>query len=339
MSAFGDWDGTDGSSAWTDEALSAKPEAAEEPVPVAAEPAERDPIVERLIADPMGAVDVIRQYAQHEADYPVAQAIERWESGEEDPDVIADELRDRHGLETAVRFVQHWHEADAEWHDPPPVPETAVEWATREQQRVAYLESLQQAEQAERAQAQQVQLDAEIQEAFNEGVKATRARHAALTAGRAGVTFAQLAPIINQLGATANPNSPDEARQTGEQLYRQAVELVRGMKEADLVASFETPQEMAIRTGYMPGAAEIEERRNALSPEDERLNLFVNALDVSRTAPRPTLAEALHAEFDADEARTRWFAQQFQLSDDATRTDPKKSSQPRASTVSDGWHV
>lgn len=336
---FDGWDGTDGTDAWTDDALTAQPEPTPDAVEGPPDAAPRDPHVQALLTDPLGAVEVIRHYAQHETDSAVADAIERWESGEEDPDVIADELRDRHGYDLAARFVQHWHAEDAEYADPPPVPETAVEWVIREQQRLDYLRSLEQAEQAQRAQEQQAQLDAEIHQAFNEGVKETRARHASLSRGKTRITSEQLFPIINHLGATANPRTPEEARQTGEQLYRQAVELVRAMNEAELVASFETPQDRALRLGYMPGAAEIEERRNALSPEDERLNRFVNAVDVSRTAPRPTLAESLHAEFDADEARTRWFEQQFQLSDGATRTDAKKSSQPRASTVADGWHV
>lgn len=293
---FSDWDGTDSADDFAqpgDRGYEA-PGPPSEPV-AAAEAPPRDPIAQRLIDDPLGAVDVIRRYAQFEDDQVVAEAVERWESGEEDPDVIADELRDRHGYELATRFVSHWHAEDTEWQEPPAGPETALEWATREEQRLAYLAQLEQAEQAQQAQAEQAQLDAEINKAFNEGVKEARQRHIALSRGRGVKPAESLFAIINQLGASVNPRTPDEGRLTGEQLYRQAVELDRAMKHAEINASF--PDD-PLRLNYMPGPQELEERRNALSPDDERLNHFVKAIDVSRTTPRPTLAESLAADLD-----------------------------------------
>lgn len=322
---------------------------APEPTP---EPAEAtvDPDLARVQADPAGALEVIRQSAEHEqavAEHQrsllISDAVRRYEEGEEDPDVIADELRDRYGYDVAVQFAQHWQADDAQWEDPPASPETAAEWAEREYRVQTYLQQQAEAEQAQQATEQQAALNVEIQKAFTQGVLATRDRHAALSRGRgrSGVTSEGLFQIVNQLGADVNPRTPDEARLVGEQLYRQAVELTRSMNDADLVTSLESPTDRALRANYMPGAAEREESRNALSLDDERLNRFVRGVDATRTTPRPTLAESVAADLDGD-GRSQLIADQFNFSDGHTRTELKKLGnqyQPGPQTVADGWNV
>jgi hypothetical protein len=349
MSAFGDWDGSNDASAFLlpgeDGYVSAEAGVDEAPLPVEAV----DPAITAVRADPEEALEVIRQSAQQEQAYTelqrnlvVSEAVRQYEEGEEDPDVIADQLRNRYGYEVAAQFVQHWHAEDTQWDEPESqVPETAVEWAEREAQVLTYKQSLAELEQMQQANAQQAQLDVEINQAFNKGIQEIRARHAALSKGRAGVTSAELFAVIGKLVENVDPRTPDEARQLAESSYRQAVEMTRAMKEADLVASFETPQEREIRLGFMPGADERREIDNAVSVTDERLNRFVEAVDPSRFAPRPTLAQQLHAEFDAHEARTRALEDAFQLNHGDSRTDPKKKKPSRRTpqTASDGWNV
>lgn len=343
------WDGTDGAEAFArpGERGYAATEPEPEPVQEAA-----DPDLELVQSDPAGALEALRQGAQLEEglghlghNLVVGEAVRRYEDGEEAPDVIADQLRDTYGYEVAAPFVQHWHADETQWDDDTEIgPETAAEWVALEERRAALVQAFQQSQQEQRATEQQAQLDVEINAAFNEGVVATRARHAALSKGRAGVTSEELLPIINQLGANVNPSTPEEARVAGEQLYRQAVEMVRAMQEAEMVTSLDSPHEKALRRNYMPGEDQREERRTALSPIDEQLNYFVERVDPSRAMPRPTLEQSLHADFDAAEARQRAFEDAFQvIGDGPTNKDLRPANRarqkPRAQTVAEGWNV
>lgn len=297
------------------------PEPAREPVDLGEITADEAETLAALAVQGVQSQQAVREHV-------VANAVRLYSDGEEEPGVIADHLRDTHGYDVAAEFVQRWKadEAELEYEEPEPAY-TADEWVSRERERLDLIEAFQQSERAQADAQRQAELDLEIHKAFNEGVKETRQK-ARIAADES------LFEIINTLGADVSPSTPEEARLVGEELTRQAAEIVRAMKEADLVASFDdTPAHQDIRFNYLPTATDREHVRNAPSPEQVRARRFMEALDPARGQARPSLAESLRADFAEDEARTRMFEDAFKLRD--PRTSEKKSPQPSTTA----WNV